>query len=160
MSEWVGAKRRGRIITCQCGKTSHNFGYGLCNRCYERKYRESHPEVMRKVNEKQNEKKRIRYMTDPEYRKKIYEREKEWLSNPENRKKKNEYYRKYRKIHPRVYMTRIGFVCWCGNIDKSRANNRPRNPHSMCQKCPKCGNYTEKKKVIYDRFTGEIVGEL
>jgi hypothetical protein len=159
----MAKKRRGKIIICKCGKTSVNYGFGLCNLCYGKKYRKSHPEETKKRYEQQKKWKRLKYNTDPEYREKIREREKKWFSIPENREKALKRMREYSKKHirrPMLSTTRIGYMCSCGTIDRARISGRvpkkPKHPSGQEYKCPNCGSYSAKRKVIYNRFTGEV----
>jgi hypothetical protein len=116
--------------------------------------------------EKRIRRNRERYRNDPEFRELRKRKSREYLSkilaDPELRKKYYEKQKKYRNEHPEIYSkrqrkTKVGYLCECGTIDKT--TNRSRfNPKNKAEKnkCPSCGEYTEKRRVIYNRTTGEI----
>lgn len=96
-------KRYGTIIRCKsCGKESVNCGYGLCGGCYQKRYAKECPEKLKESRRRAYDKFRKRYESDKEFRKKIngynVERQRKWLSKPENRAKRNKWLREhYRK---------------------------------------------------------------
>jgi hypothetical protein len=151
-------KRYGRIICCKsCGKESVNCGYFLCLKCYTKNYKKEHPDVMERMDKRAKERWKEKWRTDSVFREKVNQKQKKWRSNPENKEKILKYQREYNKTHPRFNKKRVGYLCECGTIDKGRTSNLPNNPHSTQYKCPNCGRFSQKIRVVYNRFTGKVI---
>jgi hypothetical protein len=143
-----------KIAKCvRCGRKRPHYAKGKCQPCYDYEYKKAHPEFWKRCNEKS----KLKYRTDPVYRKYMLDYQKEYFKKPENLEKKRIYERKYYKTHKKISKTRTGYLCECGAIDKSSLIKRPEHPHSDCHRCPQCGKCTIKRKIIYDRFTGEMI---
>jgi hypothetical protein len=121
-----------------------------------RNYEKEHPERAMK----RRQYLRKKYREDADYREKIKKQQEKFYKNPKNRGKRNEHTRKYLKEHPRsrFEIRGIGRLCECGGIDKGNLGGRPSNHFtSLKNKCPHCGRFTTKKKVLYNRLTNEII---
>jgi len=153
----MSKKRHGRTISCKsCGKKSINAGYELCLKCYNKKYAKEHPDVMDRKGKIAKERWKEKWRTDPLFREKVKESNKKWRSKPEAKKKLRFYMWKYAKTHPKINKKRTGYLCKCGAIDRS-SNNRTERDRSPKHKCPQCGNCDSKRKVIFNKFTGEMI---
>jgi hypothetical protein len=148
-----------RIIICsKCKKEKLNYAKGLCNSCYNNQYKMSdewkkkHAAVMRE-----------KYNTDSEYRQKVLDYHKLYYSIPENKEKMRASQKRYYKEHPYIYnkigRKKFGYLCECGQIDKGVCGGRKKtkHPRAAINKCPQCGKYNKRVKVIFDRITGEIL---
>lgn len=144
------------IITCSdCNEQKDHYSMGRCHICYNRHYFKIHPEQYEKIRKRQNKK----YHTDLNYRKRLLEWHREYYIT--HKDKLLEYARNYNKEHPRrgkLQRWKVGLLCPCGGIDKGIICGKPNNNHhSTGNKCPHCGQYTIKKKVIFDRYTMKVL---
>jgi hypothetical protein len=143
------------ILCPDCKKLKAHYSMGKCHVCYNKDYIKTHPKQYKKIMLRNRKK----YRTDEEYREKSLAWHKEYYKK--NREKLLAYCKKYNKKHPRkgkIQRWKVGLLCVCGGIDKGVIHGRSNShAYSSSHKCPYCGRYSEKKKVIFDRFTMKIV---
>jgi predicted RNA-binding Zn-ribbon protein involved in translation (DUF1610 family) len=76
------------------------------------------------------------------------------------KEKSDKYYKEYRKTHIRIQIEKVGYQCPdCKGVDKSSRIAKPRRrEYGQGNKCPYCGHIVLKKRVIFNRLTGEVCG--
>jgi hypothetical protein len=148
-----------RFIICPvCNEKKAHYGRGMCNNCYHIYYKKTHPEQSKAIRKRTYAKFKMKYNTDPEFRKKCLDKQRKYLS--ENKEKINKRTKEYLKSrHPILRKIRVGYLCQCGAIEKTKVQKESKHPSSTFYKCPSCGADSMKKRVMYNRFTGEIVEE-
>lgn len=151
-------KPKRTIICAKCKKEKLNYAKGHCNSCYNNQYKKS-PEWKKKHTAVMREK----YQNDPDYRRRVLDYHKKYYQIPKNKERIRASQKIYYETHPYIYnkieRKKHGYLCECGQIDKGVCGGRKKikHPYSSANKCPNCGKYNKRTKVIFDRFTGEIL---